>query len=96
MSTPENSNTPKLHPHFANQIADWRPTLLNRFYATLARVTQELDANVFHAPQRVLIEVSNYIGEIKHTDCIAKGDVGTFDKCCNLLVQTLQPLKRIE
>jgi hypothetical protein len=93
MSNPEN---PKIHPHFAAPLDGWRPTLEQRFYGTLAHLTQELDAGVYHAPQRVLSEVSNFVGSVKQSDCIARGDVAAFGQYYSSLNLALRPLRRIE
>jgi hypothetical protein len=88
-SKPNSAKTnalPALHPRFAAQLDGWRPTLLERFIATLERLTAELDSGtVYHAPERVHTEAANFIGAIKHGDVIARGDVAAFDLLYNQL-----------
>jgi hypothetical protein len=51
------------------------PLLPNASDATLARIIAELDAgNVYHSPERVMIEVANFIGRVQQHDVLATSD----------------------
>jgi hypothetical protein len=87
----------RILPRFAAQIANWNMTLQERFLDKLEHVSQELEAgNVYHAGEKAQGLVSNFIAQVRSSDCLARGDVLTFNKCVTELNADLGKIRFIE
>ncbi|HJU11104.1 MAG TPA: hypothetical protein VJ728_09520 [Candidatus Binataceae bacterium] len=88
---------PKIHPRFAQQIEHWNMTLQERLLSKLEHVSAEIETgNIYHAPEKAMILVSNFIGEIRGNDIIATGNVNGFNRAVTMLNAELATIKFIE
>jgi hypothetical protein len=86
----EKKPTAAIHPKFAEQIEDMLCTLEERFHFKLECITRELAANEYESPELVIAAVTNFIGGVRGSDCIARSDVLAYNRLSTDCEQTIK------